>query len=297
MWFVRNGTAKAVAFEEIHEARDPGGFRQLKSSFYRAKLDGSDRVLLASFTEPPPAPEHNLYCWSGNGDELIVSQESHLATMRATEPSSGLRPYGPTDASCWGAKVSPDGKWIAFLTTKEPMTSAELRNAQHDVINDPFKGTELPQRTEPEREKPCVVEPDERATGRYGMLVTPWIKGTSSGHQRIYVYLPGERDKDEYHEDWKTEHRLFEGDYDVMVNGMVLEEVPIQPGHATRILLGALKFTGTFSQQLAIMDVNGGKVRTIQGGETISLPIGDYQVKVGTRTVKVEIEENKTIEF
>lgn len=290
-------SSRAVAFEEIHYAKD-GGLRQLKSSFYRAKLDGSDRLLLASFAEPPTAPVHNLHCWGANGDELIISRESHLATIRAIEPpSSDVRPYGPTDASCWGAKVSPDGKWIAFLTTKEPMTPDELRNTQHDVINDPFKAPEPPKRTVPAAKKPWVVEPDTRATGRYGILVTPWIQGTSSGHQRIYVYLPGKRDKDEYHEDWKTEHRLFEGDYDVMVNGMVLEKVPVKPGHATRILLGAIKFTGSFSQQLSILDVNGGKVRTIQGGETVSLPIGDYQVKVGTRTVKVEIEENKTTEF
>lgn len=284
--------SRAVAFQEIHET-----LHTRTTRFYRAKIDGSNRTLLATYG----SVENALYCWGGNGDELVVSQRYSdsvfLKTMRATEPlSPTLRPCGPQDTNCWNAAVSPDGNWIAFLTTKEPMTLEELRNALGDVISDPVKIDEPP-KTEPKEKKPWVVEPDARATGRFGLLITPWIQGTSSGHQRIYVYLPGKRDKDEYHEDWKTEHRLFEGEYDVMVNGMVLEKVPIKPGHATRILLGALKFTGSFSQQLVITDAKSVKVRTIQGGETVSLPIGEYNAKIGTRTVKVEIKEGETSEF
>ncbi len=144
---------------------------------------------------------------------------------------------------------------------------------------------------------PWVIEPDSEAVGRYGVVRTNWHEKSSSNHQSIKVYLPGKRDADEYHEVWKTKHSVMEGEYDIMINGMVLEKVPIKAGHATRILMGALRSTAPYAQQLHIMDTKDRAVRTLQGGETVALPIGTYHLKVGTRTVKVEVKENELTEF
>jgi hypothetical protein len=144
---------------------------------------------------------------------------------------------------------------------------------------------------------PWVIEPDPEAVGRYGMVRTNWHEKASSNHQSIKVYLPGKRDADEYHEVWKTKHSVMEGEYDIMINGMVLEKVPVKAGHATRILMGALHSTAPYAQQLHIMDTKDRAVRTLQGGETVALPIGTYHLKVGTRTINVEIKENEVTEF
>lgn len=144
---------------------------------------------------------------------------------------------------------------------------------------------------------PWVVEPDAKAVGRFGIIRTNWHEKTSSAFEAIYVYLPGKRDKDEYHEYWKTEHSVMEGEYDLKINGMMLENVPVKAGHATRILLGALHWTGPFANQLKILDSKDRPVNAIQGGTIIALPIGTYHLKVGTRTVNVEIKENEITEF
>jgi hypothetical protein len=144
---------------------------------------------------------------------------------------------------------------------------------------------------------PWVVEPDAKAVGRYGIIRTNWPEKTGSGYQAIYVYLPGERAKQEYYEFWKKEHSVMEGEYDIKINGMILEKVPIKAGHATRILLGAIHSTAPYATQLTINDTQDRKVIAIQGGETIALPIGTYHLKVGTRTIKVEVKENEVTEF
>lgn len=144
---------------------------------------------------------------------------------------------------------------------------------------------------------PWVVEPDPKAEGRFGIVRTNWHEKTSSAFQAIYVYLPGKRDRDEYHEFFKTEHSVMVGEYDVKVNGRMLENVPVKAGHATRILLGALRSTAKFENQLAIYDTKDRLVMKIQGGNVIALPIGIYDLKVGTRTVKVEIKENQVSDF
>lgn len=144
---------------------------------------------------------------------------------------------------------------------------------------------------------PWVIEPDEKAKGRYGIIKTNWHEKVGSGHQSIHVYLPGKTDEYEYREYWKTEHSIMEGEYDVWINGALLEKMPVKAGHATRILLGALNSTAPFAQQLHIYDAKDRKVRSIQGGETVALPIGTYHLKVGTRTVNVEVKENEVTEF
>lgn len=144
---------------------------------------------------------------------------------------------------------------------------------------------------------PWVIEPDPEAVGRYGMVRTNWHEKSSPNHQSIKVYLPGKRDADEYHEVWKTKHSVMEGEYDIVINGMVLEKVPVKAGYATRILMGALRSTAPYAQQLHIMDTKDRAVRTLQGGETVALPIGTYHLKVGTRTINIEVKENQVTDF
>ncbi len=145
--------------------------------------------------------------------------------------------------------------------------------------------------------QPWVVEPDAKAAGRFGIIRTKWHERIGSGFQAIYVYLPGKRDADEYHEFFKTEHSVMEGEYDIKINGMMLENVPIKSGHSTRILMGGLQSTAAFANQLVIHDSKDRRVNAIQGGNIIALPIGIYHLKVGTRTVKVEIKENEITQF
>ncbi len=145
--------------------------------------------------------------------------------------------------------------------------------------------------------QPWVLEPDAKAEGRYGIIRTNWHAKTGSGYQEIKVFLPGKRDQDEYHENFKKEHSVIEGEYDISINGMFLEKVPIKAGHATRILLGALRSTAKYENQLAIQNSKDQSVAKIQGGEIIGLPLGTYHLKVGTRTVKVDVKENEVTEF
>jgi hypothetical protein len=145
--------------------------------------------------------------------------------------------------------------------------------------------------------QPWVLEPDPRAEGRYGIIRTNWHAKVGSGYQAVSVYLPGKRDKPEYKEYFKKEHSVLEDEYDIVVNGIQLDKVPVKAGHATRILLGALHSTAKYENQLVILDSKDRTGAKIQGGETIALPAGTYHIKVGTRTISVEVKENEVTEF
>jgi hypothetical protein len=144
---------------------------------------------------------------------------------------------------------------------------------------------------------PWVVEPDPKAEGRFGLIRTNWHEKTTNGFWNLYVFLPGKRDADEYHSFQQKENSVMEGEYDLRINGMFLENVPVKAGHATRILLGALHYTAPFANQLIILDSKDRRVNGIQGGTIIALPIGTYNLKVGTRMIKIEIKENEVTDF
>lgn len=145
--------------------------------------------------------------------------------------------------------------------------------------------------------QPWKIEPDPKAEGRYGFVRTDWIEGTSTSNRVLFVYLPGEREKYEYYEVFKTEHSIVEGEYDIKVNGAIIEKVPVKAGNVTRIIMGALRSTGPSSQALFVHDMKGRQVQMMMGGEVVSLPIGTYQVKVGTRMIKIEIKEGEVTDF
>lgn len=142
-----------------------------------------------------------------------------------------------------------------------------------------------------------VVEPDANAKGQYGIVKTEWHEKAISGHRSLYVYLPGEREKHEYYELQKREHSVLIGEYDMKVNGVLLEKVPVKAGHATRILMGALHYNADYANQLSVFDAKDRLSLKMQGGETFAIPIGNYYAKVGTRTMKIEIKENQVTEF
>ncbi len=144
---------------------------------------------------------------------------------------------------------------------------------------------------------PWVMEPDAKAEGRYGIIRTNWHEKTTNGYWNLYVFLPGKRDADEYHSFQKKDNSVMEGEYDLRINGFFLEKVPVKAGHATRILLGGLRSVAKFEVRLQILDTQDRQFNGIQGGTIIALPIGTYHLKVGTRTVKVEIKENEITDF
>jgi hypothetical protein len=144
---------------------------------------------------------------------------------------------------------------------------------------------------------PWRLQVDAKAEGRFGIIRTPWHAKTNQAYETITVFRPGKRDAHEYQEHFKQEHSVLEGEYDVSINGMVLERLPVKAGHASVIQLGALRSMAEYARQLAILDSEDREVARIQGGEVISLPVGTYHVRVGTQSVDVKIEDGQLTDF
>ncbi len=209
---------------------------------------------------------------------------------------TGLKTVGTAERfkSCLGWK----GNRIAFIRpTPIPDLKEEMRRSQEEAYTANFPPSKENPRRGDKAANPWVVEPDDKAQGRFGLIRTNWHEAVGSGYQNIFVHLPGKRDVSEYKENFKREHGVMEGEYDISINGAFLEKVPVKAGHSTRILMGALNSTAPYANQLHILDSKDRRVGEIQGGETIALPIGTYQVKVGTRTIKIEIKENEVTKF
>lgn len=141
------------------------------------------------------------------------------------------------------------------------------------------------------------LELDPKAEGGFGSIRTDWHPKTNQAYELVTVFLPGKRDAHEYKEHFKREHSVLAGEYDVSINGMVLEKVPVKAGHATVIQLGALHSMADYSTQLAICDSKEREVATIQGGEVIALPVGTYRVRVGTRYVEAKVTDHQLTDF
>jgi len=141
------------------------------------------------------------------------------------------------------------------------------------------------------------LELDPKAEGHFGIIRTPWHPKTNQAYEAITVFRPGKRDAHEYQEHFKQDHSVLEGEYDVSINGMVLEKVPVKAGHASVIQLGALHSLAEYATQLPICDLNDREVARIQGGEVISLPVGTYHVRVGTRMVDAVIQDGQLTDF
>ncbi len=216
----------------------------------------------------------------GHIDGIVRGNTLRLTWVQTVNGSCGsalfkLSPTGNSFTGTWSSTDTPDtnaGSWTGTRSGKDTPVQAGAKN-------------------------PWVIEPDSGALGRNGIVRTKWHEKTSSTYQAIYVYLPGKHESDEYHEFFKSEHRVLEGRYDMRINGMWLLDVPVTAGHATRILLGALHSTADYANQLAIHDSKDQLVMKIQGGQIIALPIGEYHLKVGTRTFRVEVKENEVTEF
>lgn len=269
----------AVFGEPINDATMPAGsFDALKS-----KVKGIDAVkgIQADFRSVLDRAE------PVNG--IILAQDKltgalHMLNASVTDPNTMGSVAAPiTSSTRIGDPVSIDTTTgVATVKTQTGMYAFGLTGVKKSASTSA---------------NPWVVEPDPKAVGRNGIVKTSWHEKSGSGYQRIRVYLPGKRDKEEYYENWKTEHTVLEGEYDVSINGVFLSNVPVKVGHATRILLGALHSTAAYANQLAIHDANDNFCNKIQGGEIIALPVGKYHVKVGTRTIEIEIKENEVLDF
>ena len=71
----------------------------------------------------------------------------------------------------------------------------------------------------------------------------------------------------------------------------------MKAGHASVIQLGALHSMAEYATQLPIRDLKDREVARIQGGEVISLPVGTYHIRVGTRMVDALIKDNQITDF
>ena len=86
------------------------------------------------------------------------------------------------------------------------------------------------------------------------------------------------------------------GEYRFTITSVPVENVPIQKGHETRIKMGFLNVVSEGDWHL----YNDAKEKAYTSGnkpKKIALPVGNYQLKLGTQFYPVIIKDKETVEY
>jgi hypothetical protein len=89
---------------------------------------------------------------------------------------------------------------------------------------------------------------------------------------------------------------LLPGLYEVRISGKAVSNVSVKSGHDTRVKVGVLRVTANKDTPLEVSD-GGTRIFSRYGSQLVGLPIGSFDVKVGTQTQSVTISEGTITDF
>ena len=137
----------------------------------------------------------------------------------------------------------------------------------------------------------CPLAPNTELQGATGRLLVYAMEGVENF--RVDVFKAGTTDRAA---DWYGNNTsdLIPGGYDVVVNGVKLENVAIDRRSDTNIRLGALTINLSGNTRWEVYDVSSENRYTHgYGSQTIALPVGKYAVKMAGGFLEVEIKESQ----
>jgi len=137
----------------------------------------------------------------------------------------------------------------------------------------------------------CPIAPNTELQGATGRLLVHAMEGVENF--RVDVFKAGTTDRAA---DWYGNNTsdLIPGGYDVVVNGVKLENVAIDRRSDTNVRLGALAINLSGNTRWEVYDVSSENRYTDgYGSKTIALPVGEYAVKMAGGVLEVEIKESQ----
>jgi hypothetical protein len=137
----------------------------------------------------------------------------------------------------------------------------------------------------------CPIAPNTELLGATGRLLVHAMEGVENF--RVDVFKAGTTDRAA---DWygNRTNDLIPGRYDVVVNGVKLENVPIDRRSDTNIRLGALAINLSGNARWEVYDASKDTRYTDgYGSKMIALPVGKYAVKIAGGFLEIEIKDGQ----
>jgi hypothetical protein len=143
----------------------------------------------------------------------------------------------------------------------------------------------------------CPAMPNAQLTGATGRLAIATMEDSKAFSIQVYKAATDERSKSWYSNEGLTAN-LLPGKYDVVVNGMKLEDVYLGRGMDTQIRTGALNIMLESGTSWAVYRKDGEtRVAADYGSAKIVLPIGTYFVALAGDMMEVAIIDGRVTDF
>jgi hypothetical protein len=143
----------------------------------------------------------------------------------------------------------------------------------------------------------CPAAPNPELTGATGRLAVGSLEGAKPFNIQVFKSGTDQRSKSWYSNEGLTANFL-PGDYDVVVNGMRLQNVYLGRGMDTRVRCGALNVTLDSGTAWAIYASDGEtRVDADYGSMMVVLPVGTYFVELAGDRMEVAINDGRVTDF
>lgn len=139
------------------------------------------------------------------------------------------------------------------------------------------------------------IKPSDDLKGAKGRLVVNFHDEVPMAHMLVKIES---KDGGEPVSERKRIFDLLPGNYDVVVAGKRITNLPIQSGKETRLLMGLLRVVYNDMSRTEVYDSDKKTLLVKDNGTLrLGLPIGKYWVKLAGRMVEVEIKDGQVVEF
>lgn len=139
------------------------------------------------------------------------------------------------------------------------------------------------------------IKPSDDLKGAKGRLVVNFHDEVPMAHMLVKIES---KDGGEPVSERKRIFDLLPGNYDVVVAGKRITNLPIQSGKETRLLMGLLRVVYNDMSRTEVYDSDKKTLLVKDNGTLrLGLPIGKYWVKLAGRMVEIEIKDGQVVEF
>lgn len=139
------------------------------------------------------------------------------------------------------------------------------------------------------------IKPSDDLKGAKGRLVVNFHDEVPMAHMLVKIES---KDGGEPVSERKRVFDLLPGNYDVVVAGKRITNLPIQSGKETRLLMGLLRVVYNDMSRTEVYDSDKKTLLVKDNGTLrLGLPIGKYWVKLAGRMVEIEIKDGQVVEF
>ncbi len=149
---------------------------------------------------------------------------------------------------------------------------------------------------------PFDIAKNDALKGRLGRLLVSFADESMTTGSLVQVYAGGDSN-DKRSKQVATHYGAFTkefmpGSYHVAITGRLVEGIPVEAGHDTRVHTGVLRVNASSDTLVKLFEVGAKEAaHTCYGGADLGLPVGPVEVEISGQRDTVTIEDGKITEF